>query len=304
VDHGELIDRTQAEELAESWPDPASWRELVRMASVEPASYKPISAALWEALWRADPRVTPERWATEGPQPPGIERLNPFLTEELFGQDDPVGRLARADIQAADLLEAALQAERVPQWWEVAGVLDRYLGLRMESTRFVAELISELHPTPISSEARRSGWEPSFALDDPSLPPNLLDDYEVALTRLLLIGHPDTTRKILPVLVQVRGTTTSSPVVEQIRVTEFAMSRLRFRQRVMAGARTAARVSRRTQLVSHRVPTAIDRELYVGRTREHPPSRLTSLAAVLVGTALGTQGTQPVRARAKSGPQS
>ena len=273
------------------------------MASVEPASYTPISAALWEALWRADPGVTPERWAMEGPQPPGIERLNPFLTEDLFGQDDPVGRVARVDAQAADLLEAALQAERVPQWWEVSVVLDRYLALRMESTRFV-ELISELYPMRVSSQARRSGWEPPFALDDPSLPPNLLDDYEVALTRLLLIGHPDTTRKILPVLVQVRGTTTRSPAVEQIRVTQFAMSRLRFRERAMAGARTAARVSRRTQLISRRVPTSIDRELSVGRTREHTPSRLTSLAAVLVGTALSTQGTQPLRARAKSGQRS
>jgi hypothetical protein len=236
----------------------------------------PVSAAVWEAIWRFDPGLTPDSWATEGPQPPnGGERLNPFLEPGGFVEGEPVATLARSDAEAASLLEAAIQAERIPHWWDTAEVLHRYLAVLMDSERFLADL---MYTTGLPSADDR---ELPAGLDSPDLPPNLLDDYEVALTRLLLIGHPPTTRQILPTLLRTQVTADGTSMLEQIRVTAFAMSRLRFGRR-MTGAHTAAR-------------TALGRDLYERGTKERAPNRFASLAAVLLGTAVGTQ-----RVRAKT----
>jgi hypothetical protein len=228
-------------------------------------------------MWRLDPALTPRAWAEQGPQPPGQRSLNPFLGFDDLSEEESVAIVAELDPRAAALLEAAVQAERVPDWWATADVLRRYLTVHAESERFMSDLRSRTR-LPSTSDQR-----PSLALDDRSLPPNRLDDYQVALTRLLLVGHPSTTRQILPVLLVTQARTDGTTFLERVRVARFAMGRVQTGARATS-ARTAARavVRPRPYGVPGREPQRVAR-----RTRRTPvgafANRFSSAGAVLIG---------------------
>lgn len=271
-----------ARRLRDESPQDPGLRRLVEGAETSEPRRTPIAAALWEWMWRLDPGLTPQRWAKDGPQPPEQDALNPFLNFEDLSETESVAVVAELDLSAAALLEAAVQAERVSDWWATGDVLRRYMTIHVESERFMSDLRSR---TRLPST---SGRHQTLALDD-ELPPTQLDDYQVALTRLLLIGHPATTRQILPVLLVTHATTDDTTFLDQVRIARFAIRRVQTRARVTSARMTARVVVRpRPYGVPLREPQTVAR-----RTQRTPveafANRLSAAAAVLIGTVAWTE---------------
>lgn len=276
VDQRELL-ALAARRLWDESPQDPGLRRLIEGAQASESRRTPIAAALWEWMWRLDPGLTPQRWAEDGPQPPEQGALNPFLNFEDLSETESVAVVAELDSSAAALLAAAVQAERVSDWWATGDVLRRYMTVHADSERFMSDLRSR---TRLPST---SGRHQTLVLDDKFLPPTLLDDYQVALTRLLLVGHPATTRQILPVLLVTQATTDDTTFLDQVRIARFAIRRVQTRSRATS-ARTAARavVRPRPYGVPRREPQRV-----AHRTQRTPveafANRFSAAAAVLIG---------------------
>jgi hypothetical protein len=300
VDQAELIEQGErAYALAERWPaqrgfelDPDGWRRLLQVAEQEPEQDSPASAAVWEALWRDDPHLTPTAWVTDGPQPPDGEPLNPFLRAERYSKREATLALTHFDPQAGSLLDAAIRAESVPRWWDTGHLLAQYTTAQVEASQFLHAYSLEGDSGGAPSDG---GWGPELSPLDPELPPNRLEDIQVALTRLLLIGHSATTAQILPsLLASIQGEPGTS-LVAQTRIVGFAMQRLGVSRRALTGARSAVKAG---------VPMRLQRvRLDEPAVREPIAVRARTITAILLGTLLGGSQSQRTGRKDSAGSQ-
>lgn len=305
MDQAELItlgERSNA--LAERWPaqrgfefDPDGWRRLLQAAQQEPEQDSPASAAVWEALWRDNSDLTPAAWVNDGPQPPDGKRLNPFLRAEYYREREATLALTDLDPQAGSLLDAAIRAESIPRWWDSRHLLAQYTTVRAEASRFMSAHGLEGDSSGAPSD---SAWSTELSLLDPQLPPNRLEDIQIALTRLLLIGHDGTTSEILPPLLASIQGELGTVLIEQTRIVAFAMRRLGAGKRALTAARSAARAC--APIRPRRVrPDELAK-------REPTAPRVSTITAILLGTLLArnpstrrrtgrkdSAGSQPMR---------
>jgi hypothetical protein len=301
----ELIARGErARALAERWPaergfdlDPEGWWRLLHAAEQEPEQDSPASAAVWEALWRDDPDLTPAAWASNGPQPPGGEPLNPFLDAERYSKREASLALAYFDRQAGSLLHAAIRAESIPRWWDTPYLLAQYGTVRAEASRFLRATGLGSDRDYDSGTAFEGDWHPELSPLDPQLPPNRLEDIQVALTRLLLIGHSATTAQILPPLLASIEGEPSVPLEEQTRIAQFAMQRFGAGRRAVSALRSVASAGAPTRLRPARPHGPATPGATMARARTITP--------ILLGTLLGSSSSARRRARRKdkAGPQ-
>ncbi len=285
MDQAELIARGErASALAERWPaqrgfelDPDGWRRLLKAAEQEPERDSPASAAVWEALWRDDHHLTPAAWVKGGPQDPDGEPLNPFLHAERYREREAARSLSRLDRQAGSLLDAAIRAESVRRWWDTPHLVIQYGAVHAEADQFLrAYGLERESDSGIASDGRDA--EPSPL--EPQLPPNRLEDMQIALTRLLLVGHRATTTQILPPLLATVQGEPGAPL-EQTRIVQFAMRRLGPGSRVVTAARSAASAS---------VPALR------GRAKSEAAAlRVGTITAILLGTLFG--GSRDTRSK-------
>lgn len=296
----ELIARGErAQALAERWPadrgfelDPDGWRRLLQAAEQEPEQNTPASAAVWEALWRDDPHLTPAAWARNGPQPPDGEPLNPFLDAERYIKQEATLALTHFDRQAGSLLRAAIRAESVPRWWDTPYLLAQYGTVRAEARQF--RRANGLEGD--GGTAFEGGWDAEMSPLDRRLPPDRLEDVQIVLTRLLLIGHPATTAQILPALLASIQEKPSA-LFEQTRIAQFAMRRFGARRRAVTGVRSVASAG----APKRPWPARPDGPA----TPEPTAARARTITPILLGTLLGRSSGTPKRTRRKdsAGPQ-
>ncbi len=227
-------------------------------------------------MWRWDSRITPKRWSHDGPDP--REQLNPFLPARSSFVD-PRPEPPLPDPLASALVESAIQAETLPGWWDPVTLVERYERLRTLSEPYL-QAWSERYEGDF-----RELFEPRLEHEWSEALPDLLDRHEVAMTRLLLIGHPPTTRSLLPPLLGVMAEQADGPVWELVRVTELAMGRLPLARRLATGTRVSFRLLGNLQ----NLRTDPESELY-------PGDRLALAATVAIGTGRGRRRTAATKA--------
>jgi hypothetical protein len=260
VDRRAFIERARSNEvLDKTWPGVRPWQDLVEHASAEEDS-PPVSAAVWEALWRVDPELAPH-WMVDGPEQVGPElgSPNPYLQPATRPDRTWVGQVAEVDIEAADLLATAIRAEQVGKWWNPEGVLQQHA---IEWAEYVdrAQPAAAAEPRGQVERVRPEGFA-SFGgglgllLDRGNDPDEQLVAVEEALTRLLLVGHPATTQYVLPELLAFSSVGSAASTAE-LQVLHTALERFSGTQRVQVTAGVVRALSR-TELMRRDRPPEI-----------------------------------------------
>jgi hypothetical protein len=243
MDQTQLIAHAERDPTAEGWGEPARWRRLVNTAREERGP-GPVTASIWEILWRSHPDMTPPAWRHEGPLPPERRRgepLNPFLPE--LSHDDAaiwVKRLAELDVTAAEFLASAIRAEAFIDWHLDEFALRQYASAWVETakdSREGDERARERLFDDISEIHDDERWSIDlFGIEPPVSPHDVLEECEIRLTRLLLIGHGETTQHILPEFLALssegEGDDTTLLQAEELQL---ALSRLRPLERLSVG---------------------------------------------------------------------
>jgi hypothetical protein len=185
LDHERFIERARSNR-ALLWllPGELPWRVLVDGAANEASSpQRPISAAVWEALWRVEPNLEPE-WSETGPAElgPSLGSPNPFLRGRYADRDEWVAQATETDGEAGDLLQSAFRAEKLHSWWNPEELLLQH---------------AEAWVTYAAWEAQRGRESESPSAEDPG---QQLERLEQSLTRIILVGHAPTTVYVVPEL--------------------------------------------------------------------------------------------------------
>jgi hypothetical protein len=235
VDRGSLVERARHHPaIAEYWPGERAWTEVVDHAAKEEPGFTPLSSVLWEVLWRLDPHLVPPDLRLKGPpEEPGAPWwLNPFLLEPTSSVHiDTVASLHEFDAEAADLYASAVRAERLAEWPSpsalVAGAVEAHEKQRVDE-RELMSMNGVDAPRPADFGAK-PGWVPNMLEDLGSA--DALDDYELALTRLMLVGHGTTTRRLLPAVLVLGPPSGPDTFLTEVDVFRTALRRLEPRER-------------------------------------------------------------------------
>jgi hypothetical protein len=174
------------------------WARFLQQADREPAfEPAPLSAAVWEAVWREDVRVgSREVGVVSGWSP------NPYLSGLPFSERaEWVETLRRVSPDASELVSVAIRAEGTEEWSD-AEVLSRRIS--RDAFALAESLDYARAPTEFSDFER----EPQFGFGR-GLQRQRSDDLaseqsavarQQAATRLLLVGDAQATRRLLPTM--------------------------------------------------------------------------------------------------------
>ena len=211
----EVAQDPKLRELVRAW-DPDT--ELDRL--VADVDQDPVAAALWDVLWRFEPDLNARLGAVPSASP------NPFLAEQERLSAPELAEwpliVADRDHEAARILAAAIRVERDQAWSNADRMADRYaFTLDMVDQPAPEAGRRDAHPgvtrpdtpppdaesgagasdgarvqtleRPSAPEGRAWGLAVSVASD----PAAQLEHMQEVITRLLLLGHPDTTLRVL-----------------------------------------------------------------------------------------------------------
>jgi hypothetical protein len=178
----------------------------------------------------------------EGPDGAGRheEALNPFLPK----RDDEraaawVAQLSDLDPEAAEFLAAAFRAERAERWYEPELALARYGEAWVKNAEYLHErgaearerLSLDFAEVSDTADGRFESEVDQTGLASTS-PDDVLDECEVRLTRLMLVGHGPTTRYILPELLAISTKDEHESTLLEVQEVQVALSRFRPFQRL------------------------------------------------------------------------
>ena len=148
---------------------------------------EPVAAALWEVLWRFEPRLS-ERIGQSSSYP----SPNPFLQGYA---EQPAGELSQwpwvvadRDLDAAFLLAAAIRVEHDRDWPNPRKIADRYVS----TWREVVESATPGFEDP----------ESALSVRVPETPMARAEHMQQMFTRLLLLGKSETSSTLLTIHAQ------------------------------------------------------------------------------------------------------
>src|ERR1700688_1181489 len=295
---------------SDAWVGLKAWSELVFLAEAEVTDYTPIRAVLWEVLWRLSAELTPDIWRREGPETAAKTgyRLNPFFDPRDTPRNEKyVSDLLEVDPQAAEMLAAAIRAERDSDWWNAELSLSGFARSWVRNHEIVDEVEQVSENGPTTSEGMSGAryrpehfgdlrFESSWLLAPEPRPSEQLEEFGIRLTRLLLIGHPPTTNYVLPELLAMSATSDAPSALLQLKEMETALERLPTRDRVTVTARTLGTLWR-GKLLQRERPMQITRILEASRHDTRRLARLGLVALAGATVAVTSSRKPPVKNR-------